>query len=203
MERRDLLKLIAAASGAAFVGNALAWDPAPSATTPAAAGFSKDDLGLLSEIAETIIPRTDTPGAKDAGVAETMAILVADCYTPTEQKAFYAGMKQIDKDSNADFGKPFLLLSKQQKEDFLSNLNQTAYAYNSENGIGFSETGKPSTQPDSSARPPHYFTMFKQLVLFSFFTSEIGATKVLRYVAIPGRYDGAYPYQRGDRAWAT
>ncbi|BCO17439.1 hypothetical protein KUC3_02960 [Alteromonas sp. KC3] len=36
-----------------------------------------------------------------------------------------------------------------------------------------------------------------------FFTSQVGATKVLRYVSIPGKYDGALPYKKGDKAWAT
>jgi len=49
---------------------------------------------------------------------------------------------------------------------------------------------------------PHYFTMFKQLTLFAFFTSEVGATQVLRYVAIPGRFE-EIAYEPGMRAWAT
>jgi hypothetical protein len=48
----------------------------------------------------------------------------------------------------------------------------------------------------------HYFTMMKQLTLLGFFTSKPGATEALRYIAIPGRYDGCVPYKKGDRAWA-
>ena len=51
--------------------------------------------------------------------------------------------------------------------------------------------------------PNHYFRMIKELTLLGYFTSEIGATKALRYVAVPGRYDGSVPYKKGDRAWAT
>jgi len=39
--------------------------------------------------------------------------------------------------------------------------------------------------------------------LSGYFTSEIGATKALRYVAVPGKFDGSYPYKKGDKAWAT
>jgi hypothetical protein len=39
--------------------------------------------------------------------------------------------------------------------------------------------------------------------LYTFFTSQVGATKVLRYVAIPGYYNGELPYEKGDKAWAT
>jgi hypothetical protein len=43
----------------------------------------------------------------------------------------------------------------------------------------------------------------KELTLLGYFTSEPGATKALRYVAVPGRYDGCIPYKKGDKAWAT
>jgi hypothetical protein len=43
----------------------------------------------------------------------------------------------------------------------------------------------------------------KQLTLLGYFTSEIGATQTLRYVAVPGKYEGCIPYKKGDKAWAT
>lgn len=49
----------------------------------------------------------------------------------------------------------------------------------------------------------HYFMMIKQLTILGYFTSEIGATKALRYMAVPGKYDGSYPFKKGDKAWAT
>ncbi|MEN9349871.1 MAG: hypothetical protein RL372_849, partial [Bacteroidota bacterium] len=52
-------------------------------------------------------------------------------------------------------------------------------------------------------QPTHYFTMIKQLTLWGYFSSEIGATQALRYVAIPGKYEGCIPYKKGDKAWAT
>jgi len=51
--------------------------------------------------------------------------------------------------------------------------------------------------------PSHYFRMMKELTLWGYFTSEVGATKALRYVAVPGRYEGCIPYKKGDKAWAT
>jgi hypothetical protein len=51
--------------------------------------------------------------------------------------------------------------------------------------------------------PKHYFRMMKELTLLGYFTSEIGATQALRYVAVPGKYEGCVPYKKGDRAWAT
>ena len=54
----------------------------------------------------------------------------------------------------------------------------------------------------TSEQPSHYFTMIKQLTLWGYFSSEIGATQALRYVAIPGKYEGCVPYKKGDKAWA-
>ena len=57
----------------------------------------------------------------------------------------------------------------------------------------------------STGRPHigNYFGMMKQLTLLGYFTSEIGATKALRYIAVPGKYEGCVPYKKGDKAWAT
>ena len=51
--------------------------------------------------------------------------------------------------------------------------------------------------------PNHYFKLMKELTLLGYFSSEIGATKALRYIAVPGHYDGNLPYKKGDKAWAT
>jgi len=50
--------------------------------------------------------------------------------------------------------------------------------------------------------PAHYFTMMKQLTLLGYFTSKPGATEALRYVPVPGRYEGCIPYTKGEKAWA-
>lgn len=49
---------------------------------------------------------------------------------------------------------------------------------------------------------PHYFSLMKQLTLLGYFTSEVGATQALRYVPVPGKYEGCISYKKGDRAWA-
>ena len=93
MDRRELLKMIVAATGAAMVGlPALVQGQAPAAT--AKIHFSDADVGTLDEIAETILPRTRTPGAKDAGAGLFMATFVSDCYSVRQQATFRAGGPQ-------------------------------------------------------------------------------------------------------------
>ncbi|MGZ2805623.1 gluconate 2-dehydrogenase subunit 3 family protein, partial [Pseudomonas aeruginosa] len=59
-----------------------------------AVAFTPEDITLLDEIAETILPKTDTPGAKEAKVGAFMTVIVRDCYKPEEAKVFIAGLKK-------------------------------------------------------------------------------------------------------------
>ncbi len=193
MQRRELLQLIAATTGWAFIGGkAFAWGTPPAASNLVEAGFTAKDITFLDEIAETIIPKSDTPGAKDAKVGNCMAVMVTDCYSNQQRAVFESGMQSLSKLSKKTYQQPFVRLNAQQRKTLLSELDQQANEYNRQ----LQHKG------DVDALP-HYFTLMKQLTLFGFFTSKPGATQVLRYVGIPGRYDGNMPYKKGDRAWAT
>lgn len=190
MERRDLLKMIAAATGAAMIGIpafVYGQEPVPAANN----AFSAADVAKLDEIAETILPRTKTPGAKDAGAGLFMAQFVTDCYTAENQATFRAGLADIDKRA----GGRFLSLKPQARTELLRALDAEARQQASAATAARAAGKKPAK--------PHYFTMIKQLSIYSFFTSEVGATKALRYVAVPGRYDGDMPYVPGTPGWAT
>lgn len=204
MNRRDLLKLITAATGAAFVGtNPLAYELRPDVSL-SETGFSKDEVAFLNEVGEVIIPRTDTPGAKDANVGRIMAVLVADCYPSALQKTFRDGMKKLDSQAKEEFGNAFLLLDNKQRHDLISRLDEEARDYNQKLGLWSVASQLPNQRREASQAPvPHYFSLFKQLTLFGFFTSKEGGTKVLRYVPVPGKYDGNIEYKKGQKAWAT
>ena len=195
MERRELLKMIAAATGAAMVGlPALVYGQAPA--VGATNALSAVDVAKLDEIAETILPRTRTPGAKDAGAGAFMAQFVSDCYTAKEQTTFRAGLADLDKRA----GGQFVALTPQARTELLRKVDAEARKHAATHGgNGVTDTGAAEV-PNVM---PHYFTMIKQLTLFSFFSSKVGATEVLRYVAVPGRYDGDVAYTPGTPAWAT
>jgi len=181
MNRRELLKLIAMATGVAMIGTpklARGYISPPDANND----FTEDEIALLDEIAETIIPKTDTPGAKDAACGLCMAQVVTDCYSPEEQAQFRNGLAAL----NARTKGHFMQMPPEERADLFRALHAELKA------------------PDAEGAPPkpHYFTMFKQLTLFAFFTSEVGATQVLRYVAVPGRFEDI-AYEPGMKAWAT
>ncbi|PII20896.1 Twin-arginine translocation pathway signal [Stenotrophomonas sp. LMG 10879] len=190
MDRRELLKMIVAATGAAMVGlPALVQGQAPAGATKI--HFTDADVGTLDEIAETILPRTKTPGAKDAGTGAFMATFVSDCYTARQQATFRAGLADIDKRA----GGRFVSLAPQARTELLRVLDAEARKH----VVEVTETGT----AEAGEAMPHYFTMIKQLAIFGFFTSKVGATEVLRYVAVPGRYDGDLAYVPGTPAWGT
>jgi len=66
----------------------------------------------------------------------------------------------------------------------------------------YQELKKKNRSDQFIASPQHYYTMIKQLTLLGFFTSKQGATLAMRHVSVPGRYDGALPYKKGDKAYS-
>jgi hypothetical protein len=187
MNRREALSTVAIIMGGTVIGSEAFLTGCKASTKTVS--FSKDDIAFLNEVAETILPATNTPGAKEAKVGEFMTVMVNDCYEEDNQIIFMEGMKALQfKDAKAKIGKSFMEASAEERHQLLVTLDAEAKEY------------QKNKKADS---PTHYFSMIKELTLTGFFTSEVGATKVLRYVATPGRFDGSAPYIKGEKAWAT
>lgn len=185
MNRRDLIKSIALITGASVVGADIFLSGCQSASLGGI--LDKKTISLLDEIAETIIPATNTAGAKSAALGLFMNTIVSDCYTEKEQGEFIAGIKMLEKEAKNKYSKKFALLSNTNKQDLLITVEKEAKKYNKKK------------EKDS---PVHYFTMIKQLTLWGFFTSKTGMTETLKYVPVPGKYQGDVPYLQGDKYWA-
>ena len=192
MNRRELLQRTALVLGGSLLGadSLLAknvdWDAIEGLEDGKDIGlFSKGQVKLLNEVAETIIPTTTTPGGKAAKTGQFMAVMVSDCYEPKDQQAFMTGLQTLQDECKSRYGKTFLKASDKIRFDLLTELDTEQKAYN--------KTRK-------SGEPNHYFKVIKDLALWGYFSSEIGATQALRYVAVPGRYE-TIDYKKGDRAW--
>jgi len=192
MNRRDAIARVSLLLGGAILGTEAFLSGCTNAPDKKIGGvganFSNDDIAFFDQIAETILPKTDTPGAKDAKVGEFMARIVKDCYTDKDQKVFLDGMQALNDASQKKNGKSFMDSTPQQQHDLLVDLDKEQKAYQDKKG---------------KDDPSHYFRMMKELTLWGYFTSEQGATKALRYVAVPGKWEGCIDYKKGDKAWAT
>ena len=190
MNRREALSSVALLLGGTIIGAEMFLSGCANPDKIATAGlqFSPDDISFLDEVGETIIPATSTPGAKETKIGEFMKTIVNDCYEEKNQKVFLDGMKQLETASKTKNGKSFLESTPEQRHNLLAALDKEQKEY---------------TAKKKPEDPAHYFRMMKELTLWGYFTSEAGATKALRYVAVPGRYEGCIPYKKGDKAWAT
>lgn len=128
--------------------------------------FSADEQVLITELTEVIIPTTNTPGAKVAGVGEFVSYVIGHCTDTTQQEAFRRGLQRTDALSQSAHGKRFELLEASQKAGIMEQLGRQEKAF---------------------------FTTLRELTIVGYFTSETGATQALDYVAIPGRFEGDIP----------
>jgi len=204
MERRELLKMIAVLTGGVVIGGDVFLSGCTNKEADAST-FSADNIALLDEVGETIIPTTSTPGAKATKIGEFMKTIVTDCYTTDQQKVFGDGLAGLNEACKKANGKTFMDCSADQRKAFLLGLEKEAKVYNQqrdEKEKDAKEKAKKDMDPNFVGAPSHYYTMIKQMTLWGYFSSEIGSKQALRLLPIPGKYDGAYPYKKGDKAWA-
>jgi hypothetical protein len=185
MDRRELLRMVALATGGAVIGAEFFFSGCKNPDTGKTEGsFSEDDIKFLDEVAETIIPKTTTAGAKEVEAGKFMTVIVNDCYNANEQKLFHEGMKKLDEACNKSLGHNFMKADAGQRKELLIALDKEAKEY------------MKAKKPDD---PAHYFTMIKQLSLVSYFTSKQGMEQNFNYQRVPGKYEGAVPYKKGDK----
>lgn len=222
MNRRDAMQRVAFLMGGALSAPTMiamlegcTSNTATEATT-SSFSFSPDYKNLVSEIAEIIIPKTSTPGAKDAGVGPFIEVMLKDCYTPAQQEHFKKGLDALEEASKKENGKKFLESTPEQQTALLKKFEQMANDEVRENSqpkkIVDNETGlikdpkdpnpKKGEEAKQVAPPVPFFKLMKELTLLGYFTSEVGAKNALAYVAIPGRYDGCVKMTPGQKVWA-
>jgi hypothetical protein len=191
MNRRELLKLISAATGSVVIGGEFFLSGCKSNDAVSADYFTEKDIAFFDEVAETILPKTNTPGAREAAVGQFMATYSTDCYSKEQREILKDGITKLNESSEKMNKAPFLKTTADQKQNLLIDIDQEAKKYIADN-----------TAKGIAEWPPHYFTLMKQLVLFGFFTSKPGVTQVLRYMPVPGKYEGCIDYKEGETSWA-
>jgi len=235
ISRREAIRRVSALlGGIALVGSnrlVAAIENASPASGVAIGEFSVADIAFLDEIAETILPETKTPGAKAARTGAFMALMVTDCYRPTEQKIFRDGIGMVEAATKKAHNVSFMQATMAQRVAVLSVLDREQKrvmdaqeaAERKEKGLaplpvdvaplkadpklqGDQNENLPVTgvtaPGESPKRAAHYFRMMKELALLGYFSSEIGCTVAMRYIETPGRFDPCIPYKPGELSWA-
>jgi len=178
----------------------------PSAGSPFV--LSADYQTLVAELAEVIIPKTDTPGAKEAQVGSIIEVMLKDCYSSLQQEHFLKGLEDVEVESKKIGGK-FVDLTADQKVEVVKIMVQKAKdesvqneekakQVDTESGL----TKEEQKKKDEVEVPVPFFRILKELTLFGYFTSEPGATQALDFVPIPGRYEGCMKMEPGQKAYA-
>lgn len=179
IERRATLMRLAGLCGLALSGEALAALAAP-ARAPGL--LAPDALALTGVLVELIIPTTDTPGALAVGAHRTISHLLHTCAGKSEQAQFLAGLARVDSAAKAHKGKRFAALTPARQVALLHAIDAGQAPFNGED--------------------QDFFRQLKAYTAFAYYTAEVGATRELAYLPVPGGYKGDVPLKKIGRGWA-
>jgi hypothetical protein len=190
MHRREMLRMLAA--GAALP--ALSTDMfalfrgAHPADGYALRTLNPHQNATVVAMIDQIIPETDTPGAKGARVNEFIDVILTEWANDTERKNFLDGLAGVDKKSNELFAKDFADASPAQQLTLLRAMDEAA---------AFEAMNRPPRPPDYEDHDRQlegdFFSVFKNITLHGYYTSEIGFTQELKLQIIPGAQHGCVP----------
>ena len=129
---------------------------------------------LVGAIADTIIPRTETPGATDVGIQAFVDIIVTENYSDEERATFLAGLDAISAYAKAPASPnvAFALVPPSEREERVRDIESLT---------------------DRRVEPARTYWRLKGLVVHGYFTSERVMKDVLHVEVRPGRFDGAAP----------
>ncbi|KAA2242455.1 gluconate 2-dehydrogenase subunit 3 family protein [Chitinophaga agrisoli] len=190
MNRRKALKglLLLGGSGAAILGGIKGYRLFRSPDLQQLSHYRP----LIAELAETIIPRTDTPGAKDAGVPDFIITMIKDCTPLRIQNRFMDGLEDVVHYAHAQYGHSFFACSQEQRHNILAHFEKRDRPYS---GL----PGKVSRKLFGDT----FFITLKHYTVQGYCTSMQGATQALAYDYVPGRYQGCATLEPGQKCWAT
>jgi len=189
MKRRDAIKSVALMFGGSFSAPTLLamnrWETdGISKTSPVDFSLTENQKMIVAEVAEIIIPKTTTPGAKEAGVPAFIVMMLQDCYKTPEHKSFTEGLKDLEK-------KQFLTLDTSQKTEILKQVEKDSVEQMKAYQVQQTKMGdnEDREQMAAQAKGLPYWRLMKELTMLGYFTSEEGIKSSFDYVPIPGKLE--------------
>lgn len=167
---------------------------APNFNTTAVDYFTPSQRKIVAAMTEIIIPRTDTPGAIDAGVPRYLELMAANWLNDGEKAIFNAGLKDMETRIPQEFGKPFDELGAAEQLQIMEALEDAA------SDASWYDFGNVQREYISDAP---FICHFKELTIWGFFTSQEGGSQVLRFDPMPMHFDGNVPLAPQDSSWSS
>jgi glucoside 3-dehydrogenase (cytochrome c) hitch-hiker subunit len=185
MSRRKFLKQVAIVLGtsvSASLGAAVLKGVTVDSTAKNSvlSGAQQQVITLLSE---RIIPKTDTPGAIDAGVPTFISLIVSDWYNQDEKNAFIGGLNEMDGYCLQQFKCSLGKATSTQQDLVLTEFEDRAIK-------------------NKDSDKPNIFSTLRELVVVGFFTSKPGAMQALKHNHVAGQFIGDYPLSKVGKAWS-
>jgi hypothetical protein len=179
--------LIGAASATQLLGGnalsvAMAYTPQQNSIAAPGKLFSQADMLMLRDICALVIPKTETLGAAEVDVHGFIDNQLFHCFAKEEQLQAQGILLSINTEAQQRHKTTFSLCSPAQQLQLLTDLEKTR------SGFDVSQQSQ--------------FKALKTLVIFGYYTSEVGATQELAYLAVPGGFKGSVPYDSVGKAWA-
>jgi gluconate 2-dehydrogenase gamma chain len=183
--------------------------------------LSADQRNTVEAIADIIIPETETPGARAAGVDQFVDAMLSDYYPAKERDRFLAGLARVDARAQRQHSLPFARLSREQQTAIVLDLDKAAFTEPTAKtdkpapaetspevrktdipvGPGVGADPKEAATPDpGDIGRESFFRRMKELTVVGYYTSEVGQTRELR-INPWGQYRDI-PYKPGTPAWA-
>lgn len=183
ISRREALHRLTLLVGGAISAPAMSAVLGGCRAEPATAGWmprvlTRAQADLVGTLVDLIMPPTQTPGAKDAGVPVFIDTLLHDWVEPEDRARFLNGLVALEEES-------FIQATPEQQSAILTRLDHEA-----------------SRAREEDADPLPFFATLKEWTLVGYYTSEIGATRELQWHAAPGRYDADLPLDQAGPTWA-
>ena len=145
--------------------------------------LGNDQVDLVSSMTETILPKTDTPGAIELHIPEFVDLMLADNYTKSEQDRFLTGLKDFQERTRSKNNRKFEKCTPEDKSSLIEEEENHSYE-------NFWQTHQMS-----------FYLMLKELTLLGYFTSDYVMNNMLDYHPVPGRYEGCIPFNKDGKLY--
>lgn len=172
LTRRSLIKQFVFVSAGALLIPSCMDDKTKSAVLLKNFTLSGEQEKMLEELSSTIIPTTQTPGAKEAGAHLFALKMLDDCFKKEDRKRFLKGMQSFEQSAKEKFNATFIKLDDKQRSALLQ---------------GFEES------KDEKNEGRFFYATVKRLTIQAYTSSQYYLTKVHVYELVPGRYHGCVP----------